>query len=178
LDRYSSLSWGYVVAAVNRGLSVYHTRLHDAERPVALLSSMQANSARDAKKQRKPYTYLDFSFYKPRDSGETPDGHYGAAYLELVREKRLPAWALFCFKELSSSATVDYVPGEPAFICEDAILLHPTPKTNGYEGLLLALESASDERRVFTDSRGQKISLQLPYVETKVIARENVILDR
>jgi len=166
------------VAAVNRGLSVYHTRLHDAERPVALLSSIQANSGRDTKKQKQPYTYLDFSFYKPRDSGETPDGNYGAAYLELVRRKKLPAWALFCFKELSSSATADYVPGEPAFICEDAVLLHPTLKANGYEGLLLAMESASDKRRVFTDSKGREISLQLPYVETKVIARENVILAR
>ncbi len=143
-----------------------------------MLSSIQANSGRDTKKQRQPYTYLDFSFYKPRDSGETPDGHYGAAYLELVRQKKLPAWALFCFKELSSSATIDYVPGEPAFICEDAVLLHPVQKAGGYEGLLLALESAGDKRRTFTDSRGQEISLQLPYVETKVIARENVVLSR
>ena len=145
---------------------------------MALLSSIQANSQRDTKKQRQPYSYLDFSFYKPRDSGETPDGHYGAAYLELIRKKKLPSWALFCFKELSSSAAIDYVPGEPAFICEDAVLLHPVQKGSGYEGLLLALESAGDQRRVFTDSKGQEISLQLPYIETKVIARENVILDR
>lgn len=139
---------------------------------------MQANSNRDKKRQPQPYTYLDFSFYKPQDAGETPDGHNGAAYLELIRLKLLPSWALFCYKELASASTPGYVPGEPALISKDAILLHPELKPNGYSGLLIAMESASDEKRVFTSTKGIEVVLQVPYIETKFVARENELLIR
>ena len=145
---------------------------------MALLASLHANSNRDAKKQREPYNYLDFSFYKPKDAGEKPDGHNGAAYLELIRLRLLPHWALFCYKELSIHATPGYVPGEPALIASDAILLHPELKPNGYTGLLIAMESASDQRRVFTSTKGTEVTLQVPYVETKFVARENELLTR
>ena len=139
---------------------------------------MQANVNRDKKKQQQPYTYLDFSFYKPQDAGETADGHNGAAYMELIRLKLLPAWALFCYKDVASSAAPGYVPGEPALIAEDAILLHPELKPGGYTGLLIAMESASDQRRVFTSTKGTEVVLQVPYIETKFVARENELLTR
>lgn len=139
---------------------------------------MQANANRDKKKQQQPYTYLDFSFYKPQDAGETADGHNGAAYMELIRLKLLPSWALFCYKDIASSAAPGYVPGEPALIAEDAILLHPELKSGGYTGLLIAMESASDQRRVFTSTKGTEVVLQVPYIETKFIARENELLTR
>lgn len=139
---------------------------------------MQANANRDKKKQSQPYTYLDFSFYKPQDAGETPDGHNGAAYMELSRLKLLPSWALFCYKELAASATPGYVPGEPALIAEDAILLHPELKPGGYSGLLIAMESASDQVRTFTSTKGTEFNLRVPYIETKFVARENELLTR
>jgi len=139
---------------------------------------MQANANRDKKKQSQPYTYLDFSFYKPQDAGERPDGHNGAAYVELVRLKLLPSWALFCYKELVSSAAPGYVPGEPALIAEDAILLHPEQKPGGYSGLLIAMESAGDQMRVFTSTKGTEVTLRVPYIETKFVARENELLIR
>ena len=150
--------------------------LHSHERPIAMLSSLHANSQRDPKKAQKPYTYLDFSFYKPRNSEDTPQSHYGSAYAELVRTKRLPAWALFCFKSLMSSVDESYVPSEPALIAQDALLLHPEKSGDSYKGLLIALESAGDQRRVFRNSKGDEILLTVPYVDTKVIARENTIL--
>lgn len=131
---------------------------------------------RDKKRQGKPYTYLDFSFYKPQDSGEAPEGHNGAAYLEVIRLKLMPSWALFCYKEIAASATPGYVPGEPALIAEDAILFHPELRPGGYTGLLVALESASDQRRTFTSTKGTQVVLQVPFIETKVVARENELL--
>ena len=139
---------------------------------------MQANQNRDKKKQPQGYTYLDFSFYKPQDSGERPDGHNGAAYLELIRLNLLPSWALFCYKELAPSASVDYIPGEPALIAEDAILLHPEQKPGGYSGLLIAMESAGDQVRTFTSTKGTEVVLRVPFIETKVVARENELLTR
>lgn len=163
------------MSAVRRAADIRHKQLHEAERPTAMLSCLYANSQRDPKKT-KPYSYTDFSFYKPIADGETPQSHYGAAYLELMRSKRLPAWALFCFKALSVSAATDYVPTEPGFVAEDAVLLHPEKLGDGYKGLLIALESASDQRRVFRNSKGDEILLTVPYVDTKVVAQENVIL--
>lgn len=165
------------MSAVRRAADMRHKQLHEIERPTAMLSCLYANSQRDPKKT-KPYTYTDFSFYKPIADGETPQSHYGAAYLELLRSKRLPPWALFCFKPLSASAAADYVPSEPGFVSEDAILLHPERVGDGYRGLLIALESAGDQRRTFTNTKGDEIRLTVPYVDTKVVALENVILTR
>ena len=154
---------------------MHHQRLHELERPTAMLSSLYANSQRDPKKT-KAYSYTDFSFYKPMADGETPQSHYGAAYLELLRTKKLPPWALFCYKALSVSAAADYVPSEPGFVAEDAVLLHPEKVGDGYKGLLIALESASDQSRTFTNANGDKIKLTVPYIDTKVVAQENSIL--
>ena len=153
-----------------------YLKLHDQERPVAMLSSIYANSQRDTKKSQKPYSYLDFSFYKPVNTEEVPQSHYGSAYSELIKAGKMPPWALFCFKSLMASVEEGYVPAEPAFIAEDAMLLHPEKVQGGYKGLLIAKESAGDKRRAFTASNGQVINLTVPFVRTKVIADEGAIL--
>ncbi len=141
-----------------------------------MLSSLQANQNRDKKKTPKPYSYLDFSFYKPPADDDGPSGHYGSAYKELIRLKLMPSWALFCYKEIASSAAPDYVPGEPALISSDAILLHPEFKDGGYHGLLIALESAGDQVRTFVSTKGVEVDLRVPYIETKVVAMEDGFL--
>jgi hypothetical protein len=137
---------------------------------------MQANSNRDKKKKTEPYSYLDFSFYKPRNNEDSPEGYYGASYLDLLRRRLLPSWALFCYQAMSDAADPSYVPGEPALITEDAILLHPTKKGNGYEGLLIALESAGDQVRTFVSTKGIEVVLRVPYIESKAVAREGEFL--
>lgn len=175
-ENYSSLSWGYVVSAVRRALDMRHKDLHAQERPTAMLSSLFANSNRDPKKSQKGYSYLDFSFYKPLQNEDVPQSHYGSAYSELIKKGRLPSWALFCFKSLMSSVDEGYVPPEAAFISEDAILLHPERIDGGWRGLLIAMESASDQRRAFEMTNGEIIHLTVPYIHTKLVAQENAIL--
>lgn len=153
-----------------------HKALHDSERPVAMLSSLYANSKRDPKKSQKAYSYLDFSFYKPVNSEDVPQSHYGSAYSELLKSGKMPPWALFCFKSLMASVDESYVPAEPALIAEDALLLHPEKVQGGYKGLLVAKESAGDQRRAFVNSIGEVIHLTVPYVRTKVVADEGVTL--
>ena len=140
------------------------------------MTSVFANSKRDPKKQSKSLTYLDFSFYKPNEGSESADSIYGSSMLALLRDKKLPAWTLFCFKELTSNAENDYVPDEPAFIAEDAILLHPVKVSGGFKGLLIAQESSSEQIRAFEGADGTKYHLMVPYIETKVIAREEATL--
>ena len=162
--------------AISNGAKGYQQKLHDLERPTALLSSIFVSQHTDPKK-RKPPTYGDFCFYKPTHDGDRPDYIYGSAYMGLVKQKKLPAWALFCFKDLSASALDDYEPLEYALIAQDAVLLHPEQVgPNSYRGLLLAQESASEQKRVFVNDKGQAISLTLPHVGTKVIAEEDVVL--
>lgn len=150
--------------------------LHDAERPIALNTTVIAAQNRDPKKGKGP-VYTDFCFYKPVNDGDRPDYVYGSAYVQLIKEKRLPSWTLFCYKDLSLSANPAYEPEECALIAEDAVLLHPEKVgSNSYEGLLLAKESASEQVRVFVDSRGNSVSLRVPHIGTKLVAQEGVVL--
>ena len=87
-----------------------------------------------------------------------------------------PSWALFCFKQLSDMADPSYVPGVAGFVSEDAVLLHPTKVDGGYKGLLIARESAGNQRRDFVDDKGLTISLTVPPVRTKTIAEEDITL--
>lgn len=173
---YSELPYPYVLSAVEQGVEQYKKKLHDQERPTALFSALYLNSKKDPKKKSKPLTYLDFSFYKPISGGEAPLSHNGAAYLELIKRKLLPSWALFCFKAVSSGASNDYIPERVALIADDAILLHPRRTGKAFEGMLIAQESASNQFRTFVSTEGDTIRLRVPCIDTKVVAREGEVL--
>lgn len=146
------------------------------ERPIAQQTSIIANQNRDPKKQRKPFTLEDFSFYMPREARNLPSGAYGSAALALIHERKFPSWALFCYKDLVAGADQNYKPETPALIAEDCILLHPVQVAGGWKGMMIATESASDQRRVFTDEKGRSYQLTVPYVSTKFVAEEDVTL--
>ena len=96
--------------------------------------------------------------------------------MKLIKDKKLPPWALFCFKDLSSAENKAYVPKNCALIAEDAMLLHPMKTPLGWTGLLIAKESASNQVRDFVDSHGEIIRLTVPHIYTKVVAEEDVTL--
>lgn len=157
---------------------MHRESLHDMERPIAMNTALQANSQRDPKKQKKAYTYEDFSFYKPMDMGSNADYVYGSAMIEMAKRGRLPAWALFCFKEVTANASPGYKPATCAFIAEDAMLLHPNRVGDGWEGMLIACESASEKTRKFVDDHGTEYWLTVPHIHTKYIAEEDIVLSR
>lgn len=175
-EHFSSLPYPYVVSAFVRGSALYRERLHDNERPTAMVSALLANQNRDPKKTKKPYNWEDYSFYRAKQGGQTANYVYGSAMLEMAKRRTLPPWALFCFKEVTESASRDYVPQNCALVAQDAMLLHPVRSGNGWEGMLIALESASEQQRCFTADDGTKIRLTVPHVHTKAIAEEDVIL--
>jgi len=165
-----------VVEAYSRGLEGYSRRLHDSERPIALLTSTIANQNRDVKKRKMPFSYEDFSFYKPRNAENMPNYVYGSAMIALAASGRLPTWAMFCYKDLASTAKESYKPAIAAFIGEDAILLHPRKVAGGWEGMLIAMESASEKRRTLKNDYGVSITVTIPTINTKVVAIEDVTL--
>lgn len=159
------------------GTDLYRERLHDSERPTAMVSSILANQNRDPKKSKKAPSWEDFSFYRPRNGTSSVSYVYGSAMLEMAKKRQLPSWALFCFKEVTATASAAYTPSLCAFVAEDAMLLHPVKVGNGWEGMLIALESASEQQRTFVDDEGTKLVLRVPHVHTKVICQEDVILN-
>lgn len=176
LKSYGDLSYGYVLAAVSRGSSAHQRSLYEQELPVAQQSSIIANQNRDSKKKSEPYKADDFSFFKPRSSTDLPSARYGSAAMLMIKEGSFPAWALFCFKQLSGIADPDYVPGVTALVAKDAILLHPVKADKGYKGMLIARESAGGRHVEFAHPNGETVWLTVPPVRTKVIAEEGVTL--
>ena len=94
----------------------------------------------------------------------------------LVKAGKCPAWALFCYKDLSTAADPEYIPRNPAFIADGAMLLHPMKVQDGYKGFLIATEAASGRKMVFRDIDGNAVTLSVPTVHTKVIAEEDAVL--
>ena len=176
-ENYSSLPYSYVIVAYVRGSALYRENMHDAERPVAMVSALLANQNRDPKKSKKPLGWEDFAFYKPRIGSDTVNYVYGSSMLKLVKAGKLPSWALFCFKELTATASEAYVPACAALIAEDALLLHPTQDGDCWSGMLIAQESASEQERVFTGEDGTIARLTVPHVYTKFICEEGVTLN-
>ena len=143
---------------------------------MASLASLTANSNRDPKKQKKAYTLDQFCLYQPEEDKNLPSYVYGSAALSAHKLGMLPNWALFCYKDLASTASKDYKPSNPVLLAKDALLLHPVKMSNGWKGLLIAEESASGQIRTFRDADGEQFKLAVPIIETKVVAIENVIL--
>lgn len=97
--------------------------------------------------------------------------------LLLAKTGKLPAWTLFCFKEVTAHADPNYVPSVSAFVSEDAVLIHPVRDETGYKGLLIAQESASMSVRQMTNPEtGEVVSLRIPLIHAKIVAEEGARL--
>ena len=163
-----------MISAYEKAGELRQAKLHEEERPVSMIASILVNQSRDPKKS-KPLSLSDFYLYQSRESQNLPSGRFGSAAVELVKRHQYPAWALFCFKELSQSASGS-PPSLLAYIGEDCMLLAPIASPGGYTGLLLATESASDQVRELSCPEGKTIKVKIPLVETKVVAEEDVFL--
>jgi len=169
------LPYDYVLLGFYQLLKLQREELHALEMPVALGTAVYANSQRDPKAQKKPYSPLDFSLYKQIENNG-PDSYSAACYMALVKSGQLPAWALFCYKDVSSAGARPLSSPPSALIAHDAILVAPRKTELGVKGLLIAQESASDQVRQFRNLEGNTLDLRVPLIHTKVIAQEDAIL--
>ena len=173
LDNFYSLPYEYVVIAFRRAGEARQRELHEQERPSALLASLYINSKIDTKKTSR-YELDDFCLYKPQQRDGMASSRYGDAYKALIEASQLPSWALFCYKDLISTA-IGAPPRMLAFISEEAVLLAPERVEDGYKGLLIAREGATGHRE-FKSPCGTTVRLIVPTIPTKVIAKEDQIL--
>ena len=119
---------------------------------------------------------MDFCFYAQADKTQNAGGQNGAAMLELIRLRKNPSWSLFCYKAITANADKVFTGQIVALVGEDAMLLNPVKSGKSYTGLLIALESASNKLQKFTSPCGIEVSMRVPHIETKVVAREGECL--
>lgn len=150
--------------------------LHAYERPIALLTNLTANLNIDKKKQKK-LSIDQFYLYQPVEAKNLPEARYGAAVKELISRSLFPSWGLFCYKDLVYRAG-DTIPDLLCFTGESAILIAPQETPTGYKGLLIALEEAGGLDMEMVSPCGKKVVLTIPYIHTKVVAKEDVVLPR
>ena len=173
VDRYPDLCYGYVILAVIKGVANKQETLHEMERPIANLSAMYVNSKRDTKKTKEPYPMESFCLYRPPEKLNLPKYVYGSAARDAIEKGLYPHWALFCYKDLVSTADKQYRPAVTIAVCDDAVLIHPTKEDDGLRGLMIAQESAGGQIRLLTNDKGEQFEVIIPPVATKVVAVEN-----
>ena len=150
--------------------------MHEQELPVAQLCALTANQSRDPKRQKKAFTVTDFTFFQPREELNLASMRYATAAMALIKQGKLPNFALFCYKELAPAADENYVPGVLSFQCEDAILLHPERDGDEWTGMLIAQESCSKRIRTMVNEHGVEIRVRMPEISTKIVAEEGARL--
>ena len=150
--------------------------MHEQELPVAQLCAMTANQNRDPKKQKKAFALTDFTFFQPKEDQNLASMRYATAAVHLIKQGKLPTFALFCYKELAPAADENYVPGVLSFQCEDAILLHPEREGDEWTGMLIAQESCNKQVRTMVNEHGVEIRVRMPEISTKVVAEEGARL--
>jgi hypothetical protein len=173
-ERFPYLPYPYVLSAYKKAGELRQRGLHEQERPVSMLASIMVNQARDPKKN-KTVEMSDFYLYEPKEQQNLPSGRYGSAAVALAKSNQFPAWALFCFRQLSQGASGS-PPSVLAYIGSDCMLLAPVAASGGYTGLFIGMESASEQIRELKSPDGKTVTLKIPFVETKIVAEEDVFL--
>lgn len=138
-------------------------RLHLEELPIAGLLSWHANKERDEKKKPEPFTPEDFFWWGEPKEHPPELIAAGAAMLELIRQEKFGGqfhgpWS----DELEEAGAKGTPPSRLAWISEEAILLAPVLRDDGWSGYLIAMAEASDQALVFTAPTGESVRLRVP----------------
>jgi len=147
---------------------------HYAERPIAQLSAIQLNKL-SSKKNTKKFSLMDLCLYATKEDRHLPKAKYGAAMLKARDNNIFPSWALFIYRELAQAAS-GAAPEQYIYSCEDVVVLAPIIEGTQLHGLVIAQETASNEIRQLTAPDGSTFTVQIPAVNTKIIADEDMPL--
>jgi hypothetical protein len=143
------------------------------EGPVALLSSLFANSNRDPKKQKEPFSMKDFYLYEDKEDMNIPSSVYGSAAMALASKRLLPSWALFIYKDLRSASDGN-APELLAYIGDDVLLLAPAHRDKKIRAMVVSMESSYGKVRHVKSPCGRQLTIKCPIGVNKFFAQENL----
>ena len=107
-----------------------------------------------------------------------PPATAGAAMEALQAQRAFPSWALFAYKALKAASDGN-PPLRLALVADDAILLAPTKRAEGWVGFFICQHTAAGHVRTFVDtSDNSVIQLQVPvrFENEATTAEEAVML--
>jgi len=154
--------------ALIAGIEHERAYFHAMELPVAQLCAMTANMNRDAKKQKKPFSVDDFTFFGVAEEA-LPESRAAMAYMTLVERNELPAWALFCLNDFKSGKGRTY-PTDPALRGDGLLLLAPEEREDKIRGLLIAEQRVSG-KQVAVEWEGHSMLVSVPKFDGFVSAK-------
>ena len=146
-----------------------------AEKPVALLTTQNANLNRDTKRKKQPFSMEDFYLFQPLEDKNLPAERYGAAAIWLATKEMFPSFALFCFPELRKNAGKQ-APTVVAYLHPSAVLLAPTETPEGLKGLLIVESVVSEQVITMRTPCGKEATVVIPSVRDEVAAEEDITL--
>ena len=141
-----------ICSALEEGAKLLRERLHAAERPIANLHAWYATAHRDSDQRREPFSMEEFCWFLPpkdREMGQAPPSAAGAAMLALCEQHQVPGFAMAFYDALATAGEGTPPPSLLALLAEDALLLAPVEHQDGWQGLLLAEDSAAGQQRIF-----------------------------
>ena len=130
---------------------------------------------RDSKKQRKPFSAEDFCFFIDHQVNK-PEARAAVAFMALVREKQLPAWALSFFADFKHGAPTKTPLKELVLKGEQFIMLAPVEIDGGFSGTMIA-EHAVSNKEIEVEHMDMIYTIQVPAFEDYVCAKNNVEVD-
>ena len=140
---------------------------------------MTANLNRDKKKQKKPFSLSDFTFFKAIEEQASAPAAAGAAMLQLIRDREFPSFALFIYQQLREAGEGAAVPKRIALRGENCIVLAPYRKSQTqWAGLLICEAPAMGRIQCFRDDAGATWRLRVPVIGDAggVLAAEDSVL--
>ena len=160
------LPYEYVIEAIAVSSKLRREELHEDEIPLSLLALQQAEMNRDRKKHPSPYKLDEFFCWDPNSDRNTVEAINGAAVLELIKQKKFPNWALFCYKELVTNADKADPPKVLMLENENAIMIAPRfdHGKNKIKGCLVYKHSGA-EQELLLSGYGYTVKLVTPSLD-------------
>lgn len=135
-----------------------------------------AESNRDRKKNKIPFSIQDFCLYGDPEQTNGPAARYGAAAMKLVEMGLMPSWALFVYKELKINAEKATPPEPLALIGDSVVILAPLVSEGYCTGMLIANMDASDRVVEVRSLCGKSLMVRVPKFKEATYAAEDISL--
>lgn len=117
----------------------------------------------------------DFFLYQTQEDQNIPMSVYGSAAMKLIEMREFPLWAL-CFYSDLKKASSGSPPDVLAYKHKNAIILAPSVEDKLVKGMLICEDVVSEKEITMETIDGAKIKVQMPKLNIRYSAQENIEL--